>query len=323
MDLTYHFSPSFDIEAGGRVFHNKQSFTQTTGGALFFPPAFTTSGPFRSDETRATFAVAPRFHITPDLVLYGRVASGYRPGGPNLAVPAPSGPLDAPTTEAPDTFDADTTVNYEVGLKGSLFGNVFGFDVAAFYIDWTDIQVLQTYRRGFTGFPVTINAGKAVSKGVEWNFNVQPISRVSFGWLGAYTDSTLSDDVPELFATDGARLPYVPKWQTTLTADLNLPVSDGVELNIGGSYAYVGPRRTNFGFNPVRNYQPIPSYDVYNAQAGVRLDTLTVQIYGKNLADKRGITNFDPGEAIFGVPFPGTIGLIRPRELGLRISTRF
>lgn len=323
LDLIYRFSRSFDIEAGGRVFHNKQSFTQTTGGALFFPPAFTLSGPFGSNETRATFAVAPRFHFTRDVMLYGRVASGYRPGAPNLSVPAASGPLDAPTTQAPPTVGADTTVNYEVGLKGTLLGNAIGFDVAAFYINWSDIQVVQTYRRGLTGYPVTLNAGKAVSQGVEWNINFQPIRQLSLGWLGAYTDSTLSDNVPALNATDGARLPFVPKWQTTFTADLNLPLSDSIRLNIGGSYAYVGNRLTNFGFDPSRNYQPIPGYDVWNAQAGLRFDRFTVQVYGKNLADKRGITNYDAGAVIFGVPFPGTTGIIRPREVGVRLSGSF
>ena len=326
LDATYHFSPTFDIEAGGRVFRNKQSFTQTTGGALFFPAAFTTTGPFRSKETKATFAVAPRIHFTRDLVAYGRVASGYRPGGPNVAVPAAStaaGSLDSPTTSPPNSFGADTTVNYEVGFKGSLLGNVFGFDVAGFYIDWKDIQVVQTYRRGFTGYPITLNAGKAVSKGLEWNFNVQPMRRLSLGWLGAYTDSTLSDDIPQLGGTGGSQLPYVPKWQTTVTADFNVPVSDGAELNVGGSYAYTGKRRTNYGFDQTRSYLQIPSYQVWNAQAGVRFDQLTLQVYGKNLTDKRGITTCDRGNVVLGVALPGTIGIIRPREIGVRLSSRF
>ena len=87
IDLTYHFSPRFDIQAVGRVFHNEQSFTQGTGGALFAPPTFTTVGPFSSSETRGTFAVAPRFHVNRNLILYARAASGYRPGGPNVAIP--------------------------------------------------------------------------------------------------------------------------------------------------------------------------------------------------------------------------------------------
>lgn len=321
-DLTYHFSPRFDIEVGGRIFRNEQSFTQLTGGAFFSPATFTTSGPFSSSETRATFAVAPRFHVTPNIILYARAASGYRPGGPNLLVP-PAGPApDTPGTPQ-TTFGADTTVNYEAGIKGGLLGNRVNFDIAAYYIDWSAIQISTVYARGFTAYPVTINAGKAVSKGVEWNLNVRPMRALTIGWLGAYDKATLSGAIPEIAGTAGSQLPYVPKFTSTVTVDLEVPLSPSVTGAIGGAYSYTGKRFSNYNFDPSRSYRALPSYSLWSAQVGITVDRFTIQAYGKNLTDKRAVTNYDPGSVIFGVPFPGTAGLIRPRELGLRLAANF
>lgn len=325
IDVTYHFSERFDVEVGGRLFHNQQRFTQSTGGAIFSPPTFTTAGPFKSSETRATFALAPRFHITPDAMIYARVASGYRPGGPNITVPPanPAIPTDTPG-QPPSDFDADTTVNYEVGFKATLLDRLVSLDIAGFYVDWSDIQVTSAFQRAFTVFDPTINAGDATSKGVEWNVSLNPMPGLTFGLLGAYTDATIDQTIPAIFATEGQQLPFVPKWTTTATADLDVPLSDELSLILGASYNRVGKRFTNFNRRPVDSHIELPAYDTLQAQAGVRFGSFRVEVYGKNLGDTRGITNYMRGRQLFpGAVLQGFSGLIRPRELGLRVSARF
>ena len=93
---------------------------------------------------------------------------------------------------------------------------------------------------------------------------------------------------------------------------------------VGGAYAYTGPRFTNFAFNPSQSYQRIPAYETWSAQAGLRFDNrVSIQIYGKNLTDEHGITNYSRGQSIFGLAIPGTVTLIRPREIGLRFTGNF
>jgi hypothetical protein len=48
-----------------------------------------------------------------------------------------------------------------------------------------------------------------------------------------------------------------------------------------------------------------------------------LQIYGKNLGNTRGITTYSNGRVTPGGNFPGQAGLIRPREIGLRITGNF
>ncbi len=326
-DVTWHFSPAFDIEAGGRVFHNKQNYTQSTGGAIFSPPEFQTIGPFYSNETKATFSVAPRFHLTPDNMIYGRVASGYRPGGPNQTIPPATLPTDTPGT-TPSTFGSDSTINYEIGYKGLLLDKKLSVDITGFYIDWKDIQVSTTVRRGFTGYAPTVNAGKATSKGFEWNFGLTPVRGLKLGWLGAYTDAHLSQDVPAINGIAGVQLPYVPKWTSTVSADYEWPIMDDFRANIGASYSYIGKRLTNFSFNPALASVELPHYSQVNLQAGIQNDTYSFQVYAKNVGDSRGVTSYTPGQLllVFGPPgyaIPGSAGLIRPREIGVRLGAKF
>ncbi len=82
--VTYHFTPKFDLSLGGRWSENKQSDNQLLGG-LLVSPAQTTGG--HSTGTDLTYSVAPRYHLSQNTMAYIRVASGYRPGGPNALPP--------------------------------------------------------------------------------------------------------------------------------------------------------------------------------------------------------------------------------------------
>jgi iron complex outermembrane receptor protein len=320
-DFIYHFTNSFRIEFGARVFRNEQKFAQSTGGALFFPPEFITVYSPESSETEWTYSLAPSFDISDNSMVYGRIASGYRPGGPNPIIP-PAGPNDPPG-QPPTSFTSDSTVNYEIGYKGASASGEFAFDVAAFYIDWTDIQVSAVVPRGLTGYNATLNAGEAVSKGFEWTFNWYPTEGLSLGLLGAYTDATLKGDVSEINGFDGDELPYVPDWTTTVTAEYEWQTSGSYQAYVGGNLAYVGDKFTNFNFRPALTHLEMPSYETWGLQAGLRGDRYTFELYGKNLSDERGITSYSGGQTIFGIVIPGAISIIRPREIGLRFTALY
>ena len=314
VSLDYHFSPVFDIEAGGRVFHNDQKFVQGQGGALFNPPAFVSLPEVSSSETRGTFSVAPRFHLGKDAIVYARVASGYRPGGPNPVTPVAG---------TPTSFTSDSTISYEAGVKAALFERMLSVDVAAFYTDWTDVQVGVTVPFQNTAYPITVNGGKARSQGFEWTFNLTPMRGLNFGWLGAYTDATLRTNVVGINGFSGDRLPYVPQWTTTVTADYETSLTEKVKATVGASYSYTGDRFASFNLRPTLSHLAIPSYSTVAGQLGLKYDRYGIELYGKNLTDERGVTSYYGGRKVRGVLIPGQAGLIRPRELGLRVTANF
>jgi len=306
-NATLHFSDRFDVEFGLRVARNNQrsQLTQSglaVGGQTIVSPART------SAETATTFQIAPRFRINDDAMIYARVARGYRPGGPQIPVPG------APPT-LPDSFGSDSTLNYEIGFKGALADNLLTVDVAAFYIDWSDVQVLTGVIVDGNQFTITGNVGKAVSKGFEWGFELRPTTGLTLSAIGAYTDATFTRAAPAIGALDGDRLPYVADLTSTIGFDYETALSDSWDGFVAGSWTYTGDRVSDFPFKI-----ELPSFSTFDAQIGVRSGKYSIELFGKNLSDERGITNFVPLGATGGV---GTMGIIRPRTIGIRLAADF
>src|SRR5579871_5299288 len=129
-DVTYHFAPAFDIELGGRSTLTQQHQHSTFTGLLY--QGGEVFGDLYSSQTSTTWSVAPRWHITSDVLMYARFATGFRPGGPNIPTP---------TLPMPPAFLADSTRNYELGLRADLLGRAVTIDVAAFDVEWKNIQI--------------------------------------------------------------------------------------------------------------------------------------------------------------------------------------
>ena len=119
-----------------------------------------------SSESPFTWSFAPRFELGKNTSIYGRVATGFRPGGPNVLPPA--APADVPRT-----YDSDRLTSYELGLKaGGGAADKFSLDLSAFYLDWEDIQLFLVVNN----FGINGNGGTAVSKGFEFAASVFPTS---------------------------------------------------------------------------------------------------------------------------------------------------
>src|SRR5207253_2606992 len=101
-DLTLHFTDRFEVQVGGRETQIRQRYDETDVGPvvrLFFgfpSPLFEPTE--HSKESAFTYLLTPRLKISTDLMVYARLASGYRGGGPNPA---------ASLFNLPRTFDPD------------------------------------------------------------------------------------------------------------------------------------------------------------------------------------------------------------------------
>jgi iron complex outermembrane receptor protein len=306
-DATLHFTNRFDIEFGLRVARNNQrsQLTQSgiaLGGATIVNPAN------RSAETATTFQVAPRYRINDNAILYARVARGYRPGGPQIPVPGAPASL-------PKNFGSDSTLNYEIGFKGALFDNMLSIDLSAFYIDWKNVQVLTGVIIGGNQFTITGNVGKAVSKGFEWGIELRPLAGLKLSAIGAYTDASFTRAAPAIGALDGDNLPYVADLTSTVGIDYEAALAHDWKGFVAGSWTYTGNRVSDFPFKT-----KLPSYSTFDAQIGVRSGRYSVELFAKNLSNERGITNYVPLGATGGA---GTLGIIRPRTVGIRLATDF
>jgi iron complex outermembrane recepter protein len=306
--VTVKVSDRFDITGGVRWAKNQQGFRQITDGlpALIGPPANT---PGSSSEDVVTYMVSPRFRVNEDTMIYGRVASGYRPGGPNARIVG---------ANVPSSVDADTLKNYEVGIKTQFLEQRALINVAAFYIDWKDIQ--QTV--SFGGFSVIDNTGDATSKGLELETLFSLFRGLRFGANVAYTNAKLTD--PDQGITTASRLGNVPRWSGSATLDYAFALADKWNAHVGGGYRYVGDQPAAFAARVGGTASYIrPSYGALDLNADLTHESWTFRLFARNVTDKNAYTGGDVATNALNIPFGIELNVLQPRTVGVSVDLRF
>ncbi len=303
---TYKFSDTFHLSAGVRYAKNDQKFRQISFG-LIVPTA---DVPGESDEDVVTYSLSPEWHFGNDTMLYARVATGYRPGGPNVFLPG-----------VPPTVDSDSMTNYEVGVKSSLAGGAVLLETAVFYMDWEDIQLGVTFPNGTSGLA---NAGSAESQGVEGSLSWLAGENLTVGVTGAYTDAKLTSDTPN-GAQDGDRLPRTPEWSGSLFADYAIETGNNLNWQFGGLVRYVGDRISEPSSQP--NSIAADSYITVDLNAGLAInDRWTIRAYARNVTDEDGDISRSisiPNSSLIGGPQFISVVPVQPRTFGLGVEVSF
>ena len=303
-----YLTPRFDILAGGRFSHDHQDYLQDYSGLIVGPRRINTGV---ETANIGTWMVSPRYRFSSDAMIYARAASGYRPGGPN-AVPPPA------VYPAPNTFAPDRLTQYEVGFKGSALDQALTLDAAVFYTKWKNIQI-QTSAAGFNFF---VNGGDARSQGAELTLRYQPIKGLTFGANGAYTDAKLTSPAPAAGGIAGDRLPYVPRWSGSLTAEYSVPVTAQLSAVFDGGVNFTGNRISDYS---ARFAKVLPNYATVDLRAGLNRGNFNVSVFARNLTDKRAI-NVAQSAGLAPSSTPGAVyyaSYIQPRTVGAEATLKF
>lgn len=308
-NATWHITPRFDLSFGGRASRNEQSASQVIDGLIVAPATYDNVD---SSESPFTYSVSPRFEINDNVSVYARVATGYRPGGPNLL--PPGSPPGTPTS-----YDSDSLTNYEIGLKADSADGRWSFDVATYYLDWEDVQLLATVN----DLNINANGGTAVSKGVEFAASVRPTDGLTLALNGAYTDAYLTEDTdPVVGGMDGDLLPWVPEWSLGLDGEYDWPVMSSAIAYIGANLGYVDDRPAGFSnLAPDGSIREADSYTMVNLRAGIDFGRWSIELYGRNLGDEEGVNDI-VGEGLLANGAVG-LGLIQPRTYGVTLGASF
>ncbi|UZK65373.1 TonB-dependent receptor [Sphingomonas sp. M1-B02] len=309
-NATLHFGPRFDITVGGRYSHNSQ-YADQGGTGLLAPPALESE----SSEDVFTWSGAAKYKLSQNAALYARVAKGFRPGGPNLLPPGvPAG--------TPLSYKSDSLISYEVGVKAETADNSFSIDAAAFRINWTDIQLFTV----INGFGLNANGGKAKSEGFEFTATARPTRGFVVSLNGAYTRARLTNDTdPNVGGLAGDTLPFTPEFNWNANADYSWNVGGETEAFVGASLRSLSKQRANFdaGFGAAYGLDrpTVPAYEVIDLRAGLDFGRFTVDIFAKNLANARGVTDVSTGGGLPVAPNGAiTTGIVRPRTFGITLG---
>lgn len=305
-NATLYLAPSFDISAGYRRSHiSQRNETRQTG--YVFTPANPTNQIYRLDtpsDDVNTYSLGVRWRVAPKVLLYARAASGFRAGGgrgqPPLVIP-----------DFKFSYGPDTVWSYEAGVKASLWRGLATVDVSAFYIDWSNIQTLIPAVVG-QPFLIVGNGGKAVSKGVEGQFQLNPARGLSFTAALSYTDSYFNETVGTV--TKGDELQGVSKFVGSLQVEYRHDLGSDWTGLVGGDYRYRSSMIDALGGR-------MPGYEQFGLNLGVEHENMRISAFVVNLTDQRGLLGYTGGGNQAGDPY--RYAVITPRTYGLSISQKW
>jgi len=241
-------------------------------------------------------------------MVYARVATGYRVGGPNLL-----------SVGVPASYKPDTTTNCELGLKMSAFNRALSVDVAAYYIDWSKIQLGLFNTTNLASY--TANGGQAKSQGIEVSAQAKPVRGMTISAQLSANDAELTQDLPansSAYALSGDRLPYSARFTGSLAVDQDVARIGDVTAFLGASAAYVSEREGEFQYGPTGLRLRFPPYATANVRAGARTNALDVNLYVRNITNRRGVIGEFIAASVGSAGY--NAALIQPRTVGISVS---
>lgn len=282
--------------------------TQAFGPAQGFSPNF------QVDDDKVTGKLNVSYRFTDDLMVYGTVSQGFRPGGTNdVAFIEVGQPIPPPG------FGPDELTNYELGWKTSLADQRVNFNGAVFYIDWQDLQTATFDPQ--SPFSVVRNAGEAEITGIEFDLSATPVENVYLALTGSYQNAEYASDVPgndanTPFALKGQPIPNVPDYQFGAIAEYSWEMFGGKNATLRGDWSFQDDRII-LPNDPVNDVK-LDSYHLFGLRLGLEADNWTAALFIKNLFDEDEAAY----DAINSGQDPRAIITARPRTIGIQLQYR-
>jgi outer membrane receptor protein involved in Fe transport len=313
-DVTYRVLDNLEVTVGARYYELRSRLENTQTGVLAAPDQPRVRAKASGTSPRAVISYKP----TDDVTVYASAARGYRPGGPNVGLPEGIG-CGLTDAYAP-LYDPDSVWNYELGAKTELLDRRVSINVAAYQIDWKDVQ--QAVTDPGCGYIIVANVGKARSQGFEAEIVARPIDALTLTAGGSYTDAEFTNIAvayQEASAVvTGDPMPDVPRKKLNLGAEYSLELGADRVGFLRADWTYLSSVPTGFTTLNER-----PSYDSLGASVGLRTDRYEVSLYGRNLTNEDGIVDLRTGATVsFEDVFKTQIST-PPRTVGLNVKMNF
>ena len=162
------------------------------------------------DFSNVSPQAAITFRLQPDKMVYATFGGGFKAGGFNPASPVGS-----------ESYAEEHTWHFEGGLKTTWAAGRLSTNVAAFYIDWTDLQLNLPNPFVPAQFYIA-NVGDARSGGFEVEVTARPQSGLDFFGALGYTHGRFHDGSSSINGDiSGNELPNTPDYTATLGTQLS------------------------------------------------------------------------------------------------------
>jgi outer membrane receptor protein involved in Fe transport len=280
--IGYHILSNLAVSAGGRHY----SYAKTVAGEILesAPYGGSVPTPYSQVDVSASgwvYRFNATYNATSNLMLYTTVASGFRPGGANNT--------PGVSTSSIFPYKPDKVVSYEMGMKSSWLEQRLTANVAAFLIDWTDMQVQGISTNG--SYQIITNAGKARLTGGELELMAVPIERLHVSVGAGLVHAVLTQDQAgsTLIATGttgitGDRIPNVPHATGSVEVSYRYPLTSTFNGMALLNYSYTGKSTTDLRPDYPYNEKQ-GDFGLANARVGVEAHDMGVYLFVNNLFD--------------------------------------
>lgn len=314
----FKITPTLSLEAQGRwTWEDKDgTYTNRLTGAVLSP---------KEDFSYGTYRVTGNWEWNDDKMLYAVVASGTKSGGFNNTA-----------VVSEQSYGPEKNTSFEVGSKNTFLGGQVIINVAAYYIDWTDVQISVPSSISGQTNPVT-NIGSASVKGFEFSTALQPTPewQVTFGynynksvWDKGTVDYSSSRICPTAAVcgltqvgtgvdVGGFEIPRISAHQIAAATTYTIPLAAS-DLYVHADMSYRSDQATN-----AIALQKVPAQTFVNARIGWQKDGLELAIFAKNLFDQNYIIS-SVNEPEFAPSTTFTTGFVgNGRVIGATLEAKF
>ena len=330
-ELTANLTDRFKVTGGLRYFDNKSTTNTFVRAGLytFFNGQADTT--FTAKDSKVLFRANAAYEFGDDDLIYATISEGYRRGGSN-GVPTIGQFANNPAWL---TFQSDTALNYEVGVKGTA-GSI-RYDLNAFYIDWNNPQFNTSTPNGF--FFAVANADQARSQGIEAQISGSSADdRFNYSIGYTFVDANLTKNfvappgfgltTGTLVASKGAPLPGVAKHSVNVAADYTIPMSNGMNF-ISRFDAFYQSSTQNVLDQGVFQAAKFSGFAVVDLTFTVAADKWNTSLFIKNVGNTAGTTGSFTAAAFGPNPAADFVGsnarkfITLPRTFGLAFNFNF
>ena len=263
---TYALTKSIDLTGGLRAsrFSSESDFSGNSAWMI---------DSYQSDKTENVVSpkAAVGWQIDDDSRVFASLTSGYRPGGFS-PVPRSSGDMDG--------YDAEKSINGELGWRTILLDRTVNFSGALYWIDTKDIQLYT----GNPGSQVLRNMGDAQSRGIELDLAYYPTDDLTLTLGTTFGQSTFESGNDGI---QGNALPYAPDTTVIAGIEYYLPQTwvDG-EISI-----MTNARYTSKIFFDENNTLAQEGYTLVDLAVNYAIsNNVSFRVFSNNLTDKEYTT---------------------------------
>lgn len=271
--------------------YTQEDQRMTDEAEIFFFPLL--SRPETSETTDFSYIsgrVGLDYAYNEDGMIYGYIAQGVKSGGINFNAANPEFA----------TFDEETNITYELGIKTSILDGRGSISAAVYYIDWRDLQTVSPPSITSGGGSIFNGEAGATSQGIEIDANIYLTDNFNIRAGATIIDATYDDGFEDFALLSRCPDPSTPNVVSACSIDVGgnqLANTSDFQYYLNASYSipeiigsYDGKLQATYAYEAGKvlsalNLADVSEYSLLNLRASISNGDTELALWVDNALD--------------------------------------